>query len=131
LNGKQAIGFVRFRHSDSDLIRTHRQQTLLAALKLKLLEPRTFAVLPKLMDTLDAHLDSDMTVDQKVALAYFLKDVPKSQIAMTTLPSIEGGYYVEPDWPKARPLITRWFGVGPPMASALPRHRRRHRRLAG
>ena len=126
LDGQQAIGFVRFRHSDSDLVRTHRQQALLSALKLKMLDPRTFVVLPRLMDTLDAHLDSDMNVDQKVALAYFLKDVPKSQIAMTTtLPSIEGGYYVEPDWPKDKPLISKWFGVDPPMASAFPRHRRR------
>ena len=39
LNGQQAMGFVRFRHADSDFVRIQRQQTLLAALKAKLARP--------------------------------------------------------------------------------------------
>lgn len=129
LNGEQAMDFVRFRHADSDLVRTERQQTLLAALKGKLESPQTLVVLPQLLDTIDEHVDSDMTDRQKVALANFLHTVPKSNIDMQTVPSAEGGYYVETDWAQASPLIQSWFGVVPPMPhfATHRRHRRRER----
>ena len=65
LNGKQAIGFVRFRHSDNDLVRTRRQQALIAALKAKLREPSALARIGPLLDAIDRHVDSDLTTDQK------------------------------------------------------------------
>ncbi|BDI31063.1 hypothetical protein CCAX7_31140 [Capsulimonas corticalis] len=132
LNGQQAMGFVRFRHSDSDLIRVQRQQALLAALKAKLLDPRTLAALPNLLGTLDRHLSSDMTADQKIAIARFVHDTPHDDIQMETLPSTEGRVFVETDWEKARPMIQKTFGVAPPeqVAEALPRHRRRRHRTA-
>ena len=111
LNGQQAMGFVRFRHSDSDLVRVQRQQNLLAALKAKLREPQTLAKLPQLLDLLDAHLASDLTTDQKIALAGFVHDTPREQIQMATLPSREAGASVTTDWPRAAPLIQQVFGV--------------------
>jgi len=130
LDGQQAMGFVRFRHSDSDLIRTQRQQALLAALKQKMIDPRTLAVLPQLLDTIDKHVDSDLTDRQKTALALFLHKVPQTNIAMQTLPSVEGGYYVETDWAQADPLIQSWFGVTPPVQHLAGHHRRRRVRVA-
>ena len=131
LNGEQAMGFVRFRHSDSDLVRTKRQQELLAVLKSKLMDPRTIAVLPSVLDTLDEHLDSDLTPDQKVSLAYFLKGVPKSDIEMATVPSVEAGASVRTDWPKASPIIYKWFAVRTPLTTALAHRHHRRRRFAG
>ena len=132
LNGQQAMGFVRFRHADSDLVRVQRQQTLLVALKGKLRQPQTLAALPQLLDTLDAHLASDMTTDQKLALARFLHDTPRASVQMATLPSREQGVNVATDWPKARPLITQLFGVTSPtlLASDTGRHRHRRHHLA-
>jgi LCP family protein required for cell wall assembly len=132
LNGQQAMGFVRFRHSDSDLIRVQRQQSLLVALKTKLREPQTLAKLPQLLDLLDAHLASDLSPDQKIALACFVHDTPRDQIQMATLPSREAGASVTTDWPRAAPMIQRLFGVSPvklaDAASASPHLRRRHHR---
>ncbi len=130
LNGQQAMGFVRFRHSDSDLVRVGRQQVLLAALKDKLRAPQTLARLPQLLDLLDAHLSSDLSTDQKLALARFLHDTGREHIQMATLPSGEKGTAVVTDWSKAAPLIQKMFGTSPPNAQVAQgrRHHRRHRR---
>lgn len=135
LSGQQAMGFVRFRHADSDFVRVQRQQALLAALKQKLHEPKVLAKLPEILEVLDSHLISDMSVDQKVALARFVQQTPREQIKMDTLPSKEGhGTLVETDWAKAEPLIQSIFAVGPPENVAesndepAPHHRRHRRR---
>ena len=108
------MDFVRFRHADTDLIRTRRQQTLVAALKKQLMSPRTLAVLPDLVNTINSHVDSDLTTDQKLAVADFVHGVPRENIQMTTLPSDEGAYFVDTRWADATPLIQSWFGVTPP-----------------
>lgn len=133
LNGQQAMGFVRFRHSDSDLVRTQRQQTLLAALKSKLRSPETLTKIGPLLDIIDSHLESDLSMDQKVALARFIHDTPREDVHMTTLPSREAGSNVATDWPKAAPVIQGIFGVaqgGLRVADAEDggSHRRRHHR---
>jgi anionic cell wall polymer biosynthesis LytR-Cps2A-Psr (LCP) family protein len=128
------MGFVRFRHSDSDLVRVQRQQALLAALKAKLRQPQTLAKLPQLLDLLDAHLDSDLTTDQKLALAGFVHDTPREQIAMQTLPSRPAGASVVTDWAQATPVIQKMFGVTPTEQAVADdaggRRRRRHRHTA-
>lgn len=133
LTGEEAMGFVRFRHSDSDLVRVQRQQTLLAALKAKLRQPQTLAKMPQLLDLLDSHVDSDLTTDQKIVLARFIHDTPRADITMATLPSSEGnGPYVETNWSTATPMIETIFHVTPPLSSAADestgRRHSRHRR---
>lgn len=133
LNGTQAMGFVRFRHSDSDLVRTQRQQTLLAALKAKLRRPQTLAQIGPLLDTIDKHVNSDLSSDQKVALARFVHDTPREQISMATLPSRPVGNDVATNWDQATPMIQNIFGVtvpGPQEADSetSSRHHRKHRR---
>lgn len=132
LDGAQAMGFVRFRHSDSDLVRTKRQQALLAALKAKLRSPQALAQIGPLLDTIDQHVNSDLTTDQKVALARFVHDTSRDQIHMETLPSHPVGNDVATDWDQAAPLIQNIFGVtaGPAVADAgeSGRRHRRHRR---
>ncbi len=132
LDGAQAMGFVRFRHADSDLVRIQRQQALLAAFKEKLRQPQTLAELPELLDTVDKHIDSDLSDDQRVALARFLHDTPREQLQLATLPSREEGNTVSPNWPLATPMIQRIFGVAPPediaSLTGTSRHRRHHRR---
>ena len=138
LNGQQAMGFVRFRHSDSDLVRTKRQQTLLAALKSKMRSPETLTKIGPLLDTIDSHMESDLSMDQKVALARFVHDTPREEVHMATLPSREAGSNVAPDWPKAAPVIQSIFGIAPDglrvagadADSSHRRHRRHSQRMA-
>ena len=132
LNGKQAIGFVRFRHSDSDLVRTRRQQTLIAALKTKLRSPQALAQIGPMLQAIDTHVDSDLSPSQEVALARFAHDTPRRQVSMDTLPSRPVGNDVATNWPEARPMIQNIFGVTPPdtalVADDSDGHRRHHRR---
>ena len=130
LNGKQAMGFVRFRHSDSDLIRVQRQQTLIAALKEKIKQPQMLARIGPLLDTIDRHVTSDLSSDQKVAVARFVHDIPHEKIQMVTLPSREAGNAVATNWELATPMIHDIFGVSPPetVAEIGENHRRHHRR---
>ena len=133
LSGNQAMGFVRFRHADSDFVRVQRQQTLLAALKEKLRSPMILGDLTNILDTLDNHVDSDLSVDQKVFLAKYLHGLSRDKIAMDTLPSLDGaGNLVQTDWAKATPMIQQVFGVTPPEADAQAGgrvHKRRRHRL--
>jgi LCP family protein required for cell wall assembly len=130
LDGKEAMGFVRFRHADSDFVRVQRQQTLLTALKEKLRNPLVLTKIPEILDTLDKHVESDLTPDQKVVLADYLHALPKEKISMDTLPSLDSrGTLVETDWAKADPMIQKIFGVTPPEESASTEsrpHRRHH-----
>ncbi|MDR3710473.1 MAG: LCP family protein [Capsulimonadaceae bacterium] len=128
LAGSDAIGFVRFRHADTDIIRTHRQQALVAAIKLKMVEPSTLVVLPSILNTVDKHVVSDLTTDQKIALAKFVRSAPRERVEMQTMPNQEGPYYVYTNWQDAAPLIQSWFGVEPP--ARLERHCRHGGALA-
>ena len=135
LNGAQAMGFVRFRHSDSDLVRTRRQQALIVALKTKLRAPSALAKIGPLLDAIDRHVDSDLSTDQKLAVARFVHDTPREQVHMDTLPGHIVGNDVATDWPQAAPLIQRIFGVTPDQQQVADageggrrrHHRRRHR----
>ncbi len=136
LNGRQAIGFVRFRHSDSDLVRTRRQQALIAAVKTKLRSPQALGQIGPLLAALDTHVDSDLTAGQEVALARFAHDTPHQSVRMETLPSRPAGNDVATNWPEARPIIAELFGVSPPASAQTAeateagtrRRRHRHRR---
>ncbi len=118
LDGRNAMGFVRFRHSDNDLVRVQRQQTLIAALKEKLKQPQTLAQIGPLLAAIDNHVDSDLSTDQKVALARFVHDTPREQISMMTMPSHEVGNNVATTWDQAGPVIQKIFGVAPPQVEA-------------
>lgn len=134
LNGQQAMGFVRFRHSDSDLVRTQRQQTLIAALKEKLHNPSSLAKLPAVLNAINSHMDSDLTTEQKVVIANFARSLTRDNLKMETVPSLDGsGTFVLTDWKKAAPMIESIFGVTPPLSdssdspSVSRRRYRRHR----
>ena len=133
LNGREAMGFVRFRHSDSDFVRTQRQQTLIAALKAKLRDPMVLTKLPAILAAIDEHTDTDLTDEQKVVIAEFVHSVPHANVSMQTLPSLDArSNLVATDWPHATPIIQQIFGVTPPAASTnasrSSRHVSRHRR---
>jgi LCP family protein required for cell wall assembly len=108
LNGEQALGYVRYRR-DSDLMRIERQQKFLAALKEHFRHPSTYLKLPQLLDAVDENLSSSLSYGQMLALAWFAKSVPSSNIQMVTLPCRPGRVYVYADEEKARELVDKLF----------------------
>jgi LCP family protein required for cell wall assembly len=127
LTGAQAMGFVRFRHSDSDVIRTHRQQALLAAIKLKLMQPQTLALLPALLDTIDRHVNTNLTPDQTVALAGFIHNLPDGGLQMLTMPTATHGQVTRTDYANAQPIVTTWFGATIPAKAVRLVESHKHR----
>jgi LCP family protein required for cell wall assembly len=94
LNGYQAMGYVRMRHSDSDLMRSKRQQKFLEALRAQIKNPANVFRLPDVLDAITDSLNSNMTHEQMLTLANFARSVQPENIRLVTLPSIEGPSYV-------------------------------------
>jgi LCP family protein required for cell wall assembly len=116
LNGEQAMGFVRYRQSkngdmESDFARISRQQELLRAVKAKLSNPSVLFRVPNVLDTIRDDIKSNLTSEQMVCLAHFLKNLQgNSKIRMETLPAInENGIFVRADVDATRHLVREMF----------------------
>ncbi len=110
LNGYQAMGFVRMRHSDSDEMRSKRQHDFLEAVRNKIKEPGTFMSLPRAVDRMVQNLTlTNLNRDQMFALANFARTLPHENIHVETLPSFEGPSYVTINPQKSAEVIQRMF----------------------
>ena len=116
LNGKQAMGFVRYRQSndgdaESDFLRIGRQQELLRSAREKLSSPSVMFKVPKALDIIRNDADSDLTPAQMICLARCLKTLPSdSTIRMETIPAAEGsGVFVHPDKGETMKLVNQMF----------------------
>jgi polyisoprenyl-teichoic acid--peptidoglycan teichoic acid transferase len=110
LTGYEAMGYVRMRHSDNDLMRSKRQHAFLEAVRAKIKQPSTFGSLPGAVDKLNDTLKRvNLTEDQMFALANFARTLPKERIAIETLPSFEGPSFVTIDTEKSAEVIQRLF----------------------
>lgn len=114
LNGREAMGFVRYRHAnagggDSDLMRISRQQELLQGVKAALKDPTTWPRIPGMMETARKDMGGTLTWNQLIAVANFARSVPKDHLAMHVLPSRPGRVYVYPDRDAARALVSHLF----------------------
>ncbi|AFY73342.1 transcriptional attenuator, LytR family [Synechococcus sp. PCC 7502] len=93
LNGKQAEGFIRFRHDElGDIGRIKRQQMLLQALKAKMANPLTLIRLPELISVIQKHTDTNLSNDEIMAIALFSISLKSEQIHTESL----GGIPSEP-----------------------------------
>ncbi len=125
LNGKQAEGFVRFRHDDlGDIGRTQRQQTLMKVLQKKFQNPLMLARLPEVFSVMQKHIDSNLSLGEMLALVQFGMQVKPNQFQMVMLP---GRFSMPDEFPLSYWLMDRtatnkvmktYFEVEPPMDSA-------------
>ncbi len=96
LNGKELLGFSRFRHDNlGDFGRVDRQQKALEALKKEALSPNNFKNYPKLLGAVQGYVESDLSNNQEVA---FMLSLIKGgiNIQRLTIPvehSYDFGYY--------------------------------------
>ncbi len=91
LNGYDAMGFVRYRHTDSDMHRMERQrQFMLAFKKAVLASPLR---LPEIANKGVEVLNGSLTNSEILALADFAKDLSDEQIKIGTLPTVDAGSY--------------------------------------
>lgn len=94
LNGDQAMGFVRIRHSDNDLVREQRQHEFLEALRAKVMNPKAFLALPDILNTINDDIETNMSQGQMLALVHWATQLPQQNIHLAILPCVQGRSYV-------------------------------------
>ncbi len=112
LDGKQAEGFVRFRHDAyGDIGRIRRQQIFVDAMKQKLADPALLLRLPQLVQTIEPYIHTNMNFSELLSFAGYIKSIDSQRIRFATLPghTSEGEstsyWIVNPEESKA--LLTR------------------------
>ena len=110
LGGKAAMEFARFRHdSRGDFGRIQRQQEVMRALIDELRRPRIVAHFGRVVRVFGEDIQTNLTHDQLIALAFFGARLPSGGLVRVTLPSTPAGDDVVPDIPRAREVVARIF----------------------
>lgn len=114
LNGKQAAGFLRFRHDDlGDIGRITRQQKFMKALLRKMVDPIVFAKTPAILTNFKSNIYTDLTQREIVQVANFIRNVPSSKQKVEMLPGKCGelndvSYWI-PLRQETRQLVNEFF----------------------
>ncbi len=119
LNGARAIQYMRYRHDDlGDIGRVQRQQSFFRALIEQKMKPDTILKTPEIMSVLKENIDTNLSVEEILALGYFITQVQRQDVKMLMLP----GRFANPgefdtlsywvfDQRLTRKLLDRHFGV--------------------
>ncbi|NJN74294.1 MAG: LCP family protein [Limnothrix sp. RL_2_0] len=87
LDGEKAMQFLRFRYDGyGDIGRVQRQQTLIRAVLEQALTPANLVNLPKVLSIVQSHIDTNLSVQELIALAGFASQVNRSDMQMVMLP---------------------------------------------
>ncbi|AIE74740.1 Cell envelope-associated transcriptional attenuator LytR-CpsA-Psr, subfamily M [Synechocystis sp. PCC 6714] len=87
LNGQQAEQFVRFRYdANGDIGRVQRQETLLKALQNRLSHPSMIARIPKAIGIMHKTVDTNLTMEEILALVNFGRQLDRQEVQMVMLP---------------------------------------------
>lgn len=116
-NGKEALGYVRYRGGPTaDIGRTQRQQKFAKALAKEMFKPATLIKLPKLIPEIQENVHTNIPVSDMIYLAKMAKDFDKPNSIITqTLPGYPftdpstGASYWEADKDAADGIIAKLF----------------------
>lgn len=118
LDGDQALQFLRFRYDDhGDIGRVQRQQTMMRAVIEQTLNPATIARLPKILSVIQSHVDTNLSVEELVALVGYGSQTNRSDVQMLMLPGnfsspaeYELSYWL-PNYDKIDGMVEQYFGL--------------------
>jgi polyisoprenyl-teichoic acid--peptidoglycan teichoic acid transferase len=118
LNGNKALQLLRFRYDKlGDVGRVQRQQMVMRALMEQALNPVTLARVPQILSVIQSHLDTNLTVEELVALVGFGVQTNRDDAQMLLVPGeySEVGRYDASYWlPHRRsigPMMTQHFDL--------------------
>ncbi|MGP1375192.1 MAG: LCP family protein [Almyronema sp.] len=119
LDGDQALQFLRFRYDDyGDIGRIQRQQMLMRALVEQTLNPATIARLPKILSVIQNNVDTNLSVEELLALVGYAAQTNRSNVQMLMLPGdfsspeeYELSYWL-PNYREIDTLVEQYFGHG-------------------
>jgi hypothetical protein len=110
---------MRFRYDKlGDIGRVQRQQILMRALMEQALNPTTLARLPKILEVVRSHIDTNLSVEELVALVGFGAQIDRSKVQMLMVPGEFNGTgqseisYWLPDHRRIQQLAAQHFDQG-------------------
>lgn len=119
LNGNKVSEYLRFRHDAlGDIGRVQRQQALMRAILEQTLRPGTLLRAPELLSIIQEHIDSNLSVDELLALGGFATKTQRSDVKLLLLPgnfSNDGKYatsYWLPNHDSIKKIMNDYFEVG-------------------
>ncbi|WP_293045046.1 LCP family protein [Moorena sp. SIO1F2] len=119
LDGNKAMQFLRFRYDKyGDIGRVQRQQMLMRALVEQALKPSTIARIPQILSVIQSHIDTNLSVEELVALAGFATKTKRANVQMLMLPgrfSNDGkkqASYWLPNHRRIQQMVSQHFGQG-------------------
>ena len=87
LNGKQAVGYLRYRKDGlGDIGRTQRQQWFLRSLFEKLHSPQIITKIPEVLNICNEYIKTDLSFYELSQYAAFARSVDENKIEIATLP---------------------------------------------
>lgn len=87
LDGKQAVGYLRFRHDGlGDIGRTQRQQWFLKGLLEKIQTPQSIPKIPEMLNIATTYVKTDLSLYEMSQYAALAKSFDTSKIEVATLP---------------------------------------------
>ena len=87
LNGKQAVGYLRYRKDGlGDIGRTQRQQWFMRSLFEKLHSPQVITKIPEVLNICNTYVKTDMSFYELSQYAAFARSVDENKIEIATLP---------------------------------------------
>lgn len=87
LDGKNAVGYLRFRHDGlGDIGRTQRQQWFLRGLLEKIQTPQTITKIPEMLNIASTYVKTDLSLYEMSQYAALAKSIDISKIEVATLP---------------------------------------------
>ncbi len=119
LDGNKTLQLLRFRYDEyGDLGRVQRQQMVMRALMEQALNPGTLGRLPKILSVIQSHIDTNLSVEELVALVGFGVHTKRSDVNMLILPGDFNGNgqhevsYWLPNRRKIRQMVAQYFDEG-------------------
>ena len=122
LNGKQAMGYLRFRHSDNDFARIGRQQKFVKALGDQMMKRENILKTPSLFLALLACVSTNLNSRETLGLSLALRSANElGQVLMTMIPGndmlVDGVYYWKADEAALQRIVEQYI-LGKRLASS-------------
>ncbi|MBE7379915.1 MAG: LCP family protein [Leptolyngbya sp. SIO1E4] len=119
LDGDQALQFLRFRYDEKgDIGRIQRQQMMMRAIVEQALTPKTIARAPKILSVIQSHVDTNLSVEELLALAGFASQTNAYNVQMLMLPGEFSNFndyelsYWLPNIREIDAVVAEYFGYG-------------------
>ncbi|MEM9768970.1 MAG: LCP family protein, partial [Cyanobacteria bacterium P01_D01_bin.71] len=119
LDGDKALQFLRFRYDDyGDIGRIQRQQMLMRATIDQAINPKTITRLPKILSVIQSHVDTNLSVEELLALSGYAAKSNDYNVQMLMLPGdfsssrdFELSYWM-PNLNEIDSMVAEYFGYG-------------------